>query len=62
MSEIVDALDEIRDYTGRPKCIVAQGVKGKGVSFMENVPMWHGVAPNDEEFAQAMKEVKEANL
>ena len=31
----------------------------KGVSFMENVPKWHGVAPNDEEYAQAMKEIEE---
>lgn len=43
-----------------PHCIVAKTVKGKGVSFMENVAKWHGVAPNDEEYAQAMREIEEA--
>lgn len=60
MEEIVDALDEVRDIKGQPKCIVAKTVKGKGVSFMENVVMWHGVAPNDDQYAQAIKEIEEA--
>ncbi|MEX1376434.1 MAG: transketolase [Eubacteriales bacterium] len=59
MEQIVDALDELRDSIGKPKCIVAKCVKGKGVSFMENVAMWHGVAPNDEELERALKDVKE---
>jgi transketolase len=60
MEEIIDALDEIREVKDQPKCIVAKTVKGKGVSFMENVVMWHGVAPNDEQYAQAIKEIEEA--
>lgn len=58
MEEIVGTLDEIREAkNGKPKCIVCNTVKGKGVSFMENVVGWHGVAPNDKEYAQAMAEV-----
>lgn len=60
MVEILDVLDVIRnDRAGKPKCIVAHTVKGKGVSFMENVVMWHGMAPNDEQYARAMKDVEE---
>ncbi len=61
MEEIVHTLDTIRDRkNGKPKVIVGKTVKGKGVSFMENVVMWHGMAPDDEQFAQAMKEIEEA--
>lgn len=59
MEQIVEVLDDIRELKGKPKCIVANCVKGKGVSFMENVAMWHGVAPNDEELERALKDVKE---
>lgn len=59
MTEIVAALDQVRDLKGKPKCIIGYGVKGKGVSFMENVPKWHGVAPNDDELKIALSEVKE---
>ncbi len=60
MTEIVDVLDAIRtSTTGRPKCVVGNTVKGKGVSFMENVVVWHGVAPNDEELAHAIKDIQE---
>ncbi len=59
MEEIVDVLDTVRESkNGKPKVIVGKTVKGKGVSFMENVVMWHGVAPNDEQFEQAVKEVE----
>lgn len=59
MEEIVDVLDEIRDSdNGMPKVIVGKTIKGKGVSFMEGVVMWHGVAPNDEQFEQAIAEVE----
>lgn len=43
----------------KPTAIIAKTIKGKGVSFMENVVSWHGKAPNDEEYAQAMKELKD---
>lgn len=60
MGEILDALEAVRtDQSGKPKCIVAHTVKGKGVSFMENVVQWHGMAPNDEQYVQAMKDIEE---
>ena len=43
---------------GKPKCIYAHTIKGKGVSFMENSVSWHGVAPNEEEHAKAMQELQ----
>lgn len=59
MAEIVAALDKCRaSKNGRPKCLAARTVKGKGVSFMENQCGWHGVAPNDAEYEQAMAELK----
>ncbi len=58
MQAIVTALDSIGDNPdGVPTMIVAETVKGKGVSFMENTAKWHGAAPNDEQYAQAMKEL-----
>ena len=58
MQQIVDTLDKIRESkNGKPKCIFGHTVKGKGVSYMENECGWHGVAPNDAEYAQAMKEL-----
>ena len=55
------AFQEARATKGTPTCIVAHTVKGKGVSFMEDQVGWHGKAPNDDEFAQAMAELsKEA--
>lgn len=58
MKEIVDTLDRIRmTKNGKPKCILANTVKGKGVSYMENECGWHGVAPNEEQYHQAMKEL-----
>ncbi len=58
MDEIVEALANAREKNGIPKVIVGKTVKGKGVSFMENVVLWHGMAPNDEQLAIALKEVE----
>ena len=59
MEMILDALDAVReDTSGKPHCIVMKTVKGKGVSFMENVVMWHGTAPDDAQYQQAMQEVE----
>ena len=44
--------------TDGPACIVMHTVKGKGVSFMENNPKFHGAAPNDEQFQPAMEELQ----
>lgn len=59
MEEIIAVLDMIRGRkNGKPKAIVCDTVKGKGISFMENVPKWHGVAPNDKEYKLAMEELE----
>jgi transketolase len=58
MEAIVETLDEVREAkNGLPKCIVLDTVKGKGVSYMEDVADWHGVAPNDVEFELALAEI-----
>ena len=58
MEEIVATLDKIRaSHNNLPKAIIADTIKGRGVSFMENQLGWHGVAPNDEEYKQAMEEL-----
>ena len=58
MRQVLEALDEATDIHDRPTIIVAHTTKGKGVSFMENQSRWHGRAPNDEEYAQALAELK----
>ena len=55
--EIINALDTARTVKGQPTVIVANTVKGKGVSFMENNAGFHGAAPNDEEYKKAMEEL-----
>ena len=45
-------------FNGKPKCILAHTVKGKGVSFMENQVGWHGKAPSNEQRLQALKELE----
>ena len=52
------AFDEARTVTGMPTAIITKTVKGKGVSFMENQVGWHGKAPNDEQYAQAMEDLE----
>ena len=56
---IIDALEEAVNTKGKPTVIVADTIKGKGVSFMENLPKWHGKAPNDEQLAQALEELND---
>lgn len=51
------AVSAAKATKGKPTAIVAKSVKGKGVSFMENQAGWHGKAPNEEEYNQAMKEL-----
>ena len=58
--EIRAAMKEARQTKGMPTAIVMKSVKGKGVSFMEDQVGWHGKAPNDEEYAIAMEELKKA--
>jgi transketolase len=57
MEQIVAAFEQAAAIKGCPTAIVANTVKGKGVSFMENQPGWHGIAPNREQFEKAMLEL-----
>jgi transketolase len=56
-SQILNALEQARGIKGRPAVIIAETVKGKGVSFMENQAGWHGRAPKPEEVEQALAEI-----
>ena len=58
--EIKRAFDGARATKGMPTAIIAHTVKGKGVSYMENSVGWHGKAPNDEEYAVAMEDLRKA--
>ena len=58
--EIDEAFKKANEFKGKPTCIVAKTVKGKGVSFMEDKCDWHGSAPNAEQYEQAMKELGDA--
>lgn len=56
-AQIIDALNQARNTKGKPTMIVADTIKGKGVSFMENQAGWHGTAPNKEQRDQAIAEL-----
>ena len=58
--QIREAFKEARETKGMPTAIIAKTVKGKGVSFMENAAVWHGKAPNDEEYEIAMADLEKA--
>ena len=60
MEQILDAFAKARQCSGKPTVIVAETVKGKGVSFMENQAGWHGKAPSDEQTEQALDELEAA--
>lgn len=60
MEEIRKAMSEARETKGMPTAIIAHTTKGKGVSFMENAVGWHGKAPNDEEYAIAVEDLRKA--
>ncbi|OPJ55244.1 transketolase [Alkalithermobacter paradoxus] len=55
--QIFAALDSARESVGKPTMIIAKTVKGKGVSFMEDVAGWHGTAPSDEDLKKALDEL-----
>lgn len=57
ISDVADALNAPAEK-GRPKCVLAHTVKGKGISFMENQVGWHGKAPSEEEKEAALKELE----
>ena len=57
MRQVVDALEKSRVGRGRPTVIIADTVKGKGVSFMEDIAGWHGKTPNVEELQKGLREL-----
>jgi transketolase len=61
MGQILDALEQARAVPGRPVLILADTVKGRGVSFMEDQAGWHGKAPNYEELMKALEELEVAD-
>ncbi len=58
IEQILAAFREARGTKGQPTAIILKTVKGKNVSFMENQAGWHGKAPNDEQYAVAMEDLK----
>lgn len=59
MEEVMSGLDFLEATNDKPSILIAHTIKGAGVSFMEDNPAFHGAAPNDEQFAQAMAELGE---
>jgi len=59
MSEISEGLDFLEQTNDGPAILIAHTIKGAGISYMENNPSFHGAAPNDEQFHQAMIELGE---
>lgn len=57
LPQVIEALEKAREVRGRPSVIIAHTVKGKGVSFMENKPEWHGKAPTPEQAERALAEL-----
>ncbi len=57
IDEILKAFEVAKNVKGKPTCIIAKTIKGKGISFMENKASWHGKAPNKEEYDKAVKEL-----
>jgi transketolase len=58
MRQILSAYDEAKSSKTKPTIIIAHTIKGKGVSFMENVVNFHGCAPTKEEVVKALKELE----
>ena len=57
--EIMKAFAKAKTIKGKPTCIIAETIKGKGISFMENKVEWHGKAPNEEQYNLAMQELQD---
>jgi transketolase len=56
-SQVIPALEEARDHREGPVMVVCETIKGKGISYMENNPSFHGAAPNDEQLKQGLREL-----
>lgn len=59
MEEVVSALEMARGFRGKPTCIMANTIKGKGVSYMEHDNAWHQKIPTEAQYLQAVKELEE---
>ena len=57
MNEVVEGMNYLSETNDGPSILIAHTVKGKGVSFMEDNPSFHGAAPNDEQYALALSEL-----
>ena len=62
LASVIEACEEAKTVKGKPTVVVAKTVKGKGVSFMENVVAFHGKTPSKEEYENGMKELEEVSL
>ncbi len=62
IASVIKALDSFGSVKGKPAFIVARTIKGKGVSFMEGNPKWHGKAPDKEELSRALEEISGAKI
>jgi len=60
MEEVLDAFTEAKRIREKPTVIIAKTIKGKGVSFMENVVEWHGKAPSKEQAKIALKDLEDS--
>ena len=62
IDEIIMTFQKVKAVKNKPSAIIAKTVKGKGVSYMENVASWHGKAPNEDEYKTAMEELNKVNF
>lgn len=60
-SQILQAFEESKNCKDKPTAIIAKTIKGKGITFMENQVGWHGKAPSQQEYEQAIKELEREN-
>jgi transketolase len=61
LTDLYHAISEVKASKGKPLCVIANTIKGKGVSFMEDNIVWHYRSPQDQEYEDAIKEIKTKN-
>jgi transketolase len=57
IEQILEAFEKARQSSGKPVCVLARTIKGKGISFMENITDWHGKAPDESQYKASMVEI-----
>ena len=60
VDQIWKLIESLDTKNGKPKAIIANTIKGRGVSFMENVPAWHHKFPDEDQLKQALRELEDA--